>query len=82
MLKNAHEISIPQTLAEAVRPDTTALIVYDMQVGFLRQLKHGPDVLARVLKVLSWRAPPACASSSCATCRCRRSSPACSSCGR
>ena len=42
----------PQTLAEAVRPDTTALIVYDMQVGILRQLKSGPDVLARVLEVL------------------------------
>ena len=52
MLKDAHGISIPQTLAEAVRPDTTALIVYDMQVGILRQLKSGPDVLARVLKVL------------------------------
>jgi nicotinamidase-related amidase len=52
MPKNAHGISIPQTLAEAVRPDTTALIVYDMQVGILRQLKSGPDVLARVLEVL------------------------------
>ena len=45
-MKNAHGISIPQTLAEAVRPDTTALIVYDMQVGILRQLPHGGDVLA------------------------------------
>jgi nicotinamidase-related amidase len=52
MPKNAHGISIPQTLAEAVRPDTTALIVYDMQVGILRQLKSGPEVLARVLEVL------------------------------
>jgi nicotinamidase-related amidase len=51
-LKNAHGISIPQTLAQAVRADTTALIVYDMQAGILRQLPHGADVLARVLKVL------------------------------
>jgi nicotinamidase-related amidase len=51
-VKSAYGLSIPQTLAEAVRPDTTALIVYDMQVGILRQLKHGPDVLARVLQVL------------------------------
>jgi biuret amidohydrolase len=51
-VKSAHGIAIPQTLAEAVRPDTTALIVYDMQVGILRQLKSGPDVLARVLEVL------------------------------
>ena len=49
-VKSAYGLSIPATLAEAVRPDTTALIVYDMQVGILRQLKHGPDVLARVLE--------------------------------
>ena len=51
-MKSAHGLSIPATLAEAVRPDSTALIVYDMQVGILRQLKSGPDVLARVLEVL------------------------------
>jgi len=51
-VKSASELAIPQTLAEAVRPDTTALIVYDMQVGILRQLRHGNDVLARVLKLL------------------------------
>lgn len=51
-MKNASGLAIPRTLAEAVRPDTTALIVYDMQVGILRQLKSGPDVLARVLNVL------------------------------
>jgi biuret amidohydrolase len=51
-VKHAGALAIPETLAEAVRPDTTALIVYDMQVGILRQLKSGPDVLARVLKVI------------------------------
>ena len=51
-MKSAYGLSIPATLAEAVRPDITALIVYDMQVGILRQLKSGPDVLARVLQVL------------------------------
>ena len=51
-MKSAYGLSIPATLAEAVRPDATALIVYDMQVGILRQLKNGPDVLARVLQVL------------------------------
>jgi len=51
-VKSAYGLSIPATLAEAVRPDTTALIVYDMQVGILRQLRNGPDVLARVLQVL------------------------------
>ena len=51
-MKSAYGLSIPRTLAEAVRPDSTALIVYDMQVGILRQLKTGPDVLTRVLEVL------------------------------
>jgi nicotinamidase-related amidase len=51
-VKHASGLAIPETLADAVRPDTTALVVYDMQVGILRQLKHGAEVLARVLKVL------------------------------
>ena len=51
-MKGVSGLQIPGTLAEAVRPDTTALIVYDMQVGILRQLRHGNDVLRQVLKVL------------------------------
>jgi nicotinamidase-related amidase len=51
-MQPAFQLQVPANLAEAVRPDTTALIVYDMQVGILRQLPHGNDVLARVLKVL------------------------------
>lgn len=51
-MKGVSGLQIPGTLAEAAHPDTTALIVYDMQVGILRQLRHGNDVLARVLKVL------------------------------
>jgi nicotinamidase-related amidase len=51
-MQHASQLQIPANLTEAVRPDTTALIVYDMQVGILRQLPHGGDVLARVLKVL------------------------------
>jgi nicotinamidase-related amidase len=34
------------------RPDTCALVVYDMQAGILSQLKHGPDILAKILQVL------------------------------
>jgi nicotinamidase-related amidase len=51
-VKGVSGLQIPGTLAEAVHPDTAALIVYDMQVGILRQLRHGNDVLARVLKVI------------------------------
>jgi nicotinamidase-related amidase len=46
------DLEIPQTLAEIADPARTALVVYDMQVGILHQLKHGPAVLERVLAVL------------------------------
>lgn len=51
-MQNIHGLSIPETLAETVSSDTTALVVYDMQIGILQQLKHGPAVLAKVLNVL------------------------------
>ena len=46
-------LAIPETLAEAAAPETTALIVYDMQVGILNQLPHAPAVLEPVLRVLA-----------------------------
>lgn len=51
-MHRANNVTIPETLAEAAEPARTALVVYDMQVGILRQLKHGPDVLSRVLELL------------------------------
>jgi biuret amidohydrolase len=45
-------LEIPETLAEVCDPRRTALIVYDMQVGILRQLGDGDRVLAAVLGVL------------------------------
>ena len=50
---NRSDFIVPRTLAEIADPARTALIVYDMQVGILRQLPHGRDVLARVLELLS-----------------------------
>jgi nicotinamidase-related amidase len=51
-MKHAYGFTIPETLSEAVQRDTTALLVYDMQVGILSQLKHGPETLARVVALL------------------------------
>src|SRR5712675_3509052 len=48
----AYGLEIPQTLEEACDPSRTALIVYDMQGGILRQLKDGAAVLAKVVQVL------------------------------
>lgn len=48
----AYGLDIPQRLEEACDPARFALIVYDMQVGIVRQLRNGAAVLAKVLDVL------------------------------
>jgi biuret amidohydrolase len=45
-------LDIPESLADAVRPATLALLVYDMQVGILRQISDADRVLANVRRVL------------------------------
>jgi nicotinamidase-related amidase len=52
-MKQAYGLAIPETLREAVDPKTTALIVYDMQVGILRQLPQGNAILAQVLRLVA-----------------------------
>jgi biuret amidohydrolase len=51
-MKTAYGIEIPDTLRELVNPKRCALIVYDMQVGIVRQIKHGAAITARVRQVL------------------------------
>jgi len=43
---------IPRSLKDTARPERCALVVYDMQVGILTQLAHGPELLKKVLEVL------------------------------
>lgn len=43
---------IGRTLDEFCRPDRMALVVYDMQVGIVSQLQHGPAIVERVGEVL------------------------------
>ena len=45
-------IEIPRTVEEAVGLDRTALLVYDMQVGILRQMPGGAAVVEKVGAVL------------------------------
>jgi len=52
-MKRANGLEIPESVDEAIDLDRTALLVYDMQVGILRQLRHGRDILARVAEVLA-----------------------------
>jgi nicotinamidase-related amidase len=52
-MRRAYGLEIPESLDEAVDLDHTALLVYDMQVGILRQLPHGGEILAKVAAVLA-----------------------------
>jgi biuret amidohydrolase len=52
-MKRAYGLDVPETLAEALDPDRTALIVYDMQVGIMRQLQNGAEITAKVGDVLA-----------------------------
>jgi nicotinamidase-related amidase len=46
-------VEVPITLAEFCRPDRMALIVYDMQVGIVRQISDGVAVTEQTARVLA-----------------------------
>jgi nicotinamidase-related amidase len=48
----AYGLDIPRTLEELCDPRRMALLVYDMQVGILSQIKNGAEITVSVLKVL------------------------------
>jgi biuret amidohydrolase len=52
-MKTAYGVSIPQTLDEVCDRRRIALLVYDMHVGILSQLKNPERVTQQVLKVLT-----------------------------
>jgi nicotinamidase-related amidase len=52
-MKSAFGLSIPQTLEEVCDPRRVALLVYDMQVGILSQIKKPEQITLQVLKVLT-----------------------------
>lgn len=45
-------LDVPTTLAEACRPDRTALVLYDLQAGILRQIADRERVLTRAAALL------------------------------
>jgi len=51
-MEHAFGLDIPQTLEEACDPKRMVLLVYDMQVGIVRQIKNGEQITARVVQVL------------------------------
>ena len=52
-MKKAYGLNIPQTLEEVCDPQRIALLVYDMQVGILSQIKNPNQITGHVLKVLN-----------------------------
>jgi biuret amidohydrolase len=51
-MKTRNGLEIFSTLPELIHPQRTALLVYDMQVGVVPQLKNGANILAKVLTLL------------------------------
>jgi biuret amidohydrolase len=52
-MQKAYKVSIPETLREVCDPKRVALLIYDMQVGILSQIKNPEQVTRQVLKVLN-----------------------------
>lgn len=51
-MQHAYGLKIRQTLEDVCDPASLALIVYDMQVGIVKQIANGAEITARVLEVL------------------------------
>jgi len=51
-VERAYGLEIPESLEDAVDPRRLALVVYDMQVGILRQIEHAQEVTANVVRVV------------------------------
>ena len=64
--------TVPRTLEEVVSPENTALLVYDMQDGIVRQIANGDEIVAQVRLILESARASACVQSLPVTCLCPR----------
>src|SRR5690242_3007729 len=51
-MQRAFELEIPQILEDICDPTRLALVVYDMQVGIVKQIENGQEITKKVLQVL------------------------------
>src|SRR5437868_3985753 len=52
-MQRAFGLDIPQTLDEICNPTRLALVVYDMQVGIVKQIENGQQITDKVVQVLT-----------------------------
>ncbi len=52
-MQRAFGLNIPQTLDDLCDPTRLALVVYDMQVGIVKQIENGQQITSRVLQILT-----------------------------
>jgi nicotinamidase-related amidase len=50
-MQRAFGLDIPQTLKDICDPTRLALVVYDMQVGIVKQIENGEQITSRVVRV-------------------------------
>jgi biuret amidohydrolase len=53
MMQRSFGLDIPQTLDDICDPKRLALIVYDMQVGIVKQIANGSEITDKVVQVLT-----------------------------
>src|SRR5207248_8713848 len=51
-MQQAFGLNIPQTLDDICDPTRLALVVYDMQIGIVKQIENGQQITDKVLQVL------------------------------
>jgi biuret amidohydrolase len=51
-MQRAFGLNIRQALEDVCDPSSMALIVYDMQIGIVRQVANGPEITGNVVRVL------------------------------
>ena len=51
-MKHVRGLDIPQSLEEVCDPSRMALVVYDMQIGILKQIKNPEAIVTKVSRVL------------------------------
>lgn len=53
MMQRAFGLDIPQTMDDICDPKRLALVVYDMQIGIVKQIENGSQITNKVVQILT-----------------------------